>query len=79
MSSRFAKANYLAAKHLNFIRSLPFDCVKSVLFGALNNRHLKINLSLPYIEKMKEQEVEEMVFTSSTRKQQPETSEQELI
>lgn len=79
ISSRFAKANYLAPKHLNFIRSLPFDCVKSVIFGALNNRHLKLNLSLPYTERMQEKDVEEMIFTSSSRKQQPEQPEKDLL
>lgn len=79
ISSRFAKANYLAPKHLNLIRSLPYSSVKTVFFGASNNRHLKINLSLPYTERMCEQDVEELIFTSSTRKQKPEIEEQEIM
>ena len=45
------KANYQGAKHLNFVRSLPYKSLKSVIFGAKNNRHVKTNLTTCYLDK----------------------------
>ena len=73
ISTRFAKANYLPPKHLNLIRSLPYKSLKSVIFGARKNRHLKINLTLPYMEKMTKKDIEDLLYSSSTRKQEKET------
>lgn len=44
LPTHLTKINYLAGKHLNFIRSLPYKSLKSVIFEAKNNRHVKINL-----------------------------------
>ena len=73
LPTNFTKANYLGAKHLNYARSLPYECVKSVVFGAKNNRHLKTNLTICYLDRMKPEDFEELFFTSTTRKQMPET------
>lgn len=73
ISTRFAKANYLPPKHLNLIRSLPYKSIKSVIFGAKKNRHLKINLTLPYMERMTKDDIEGLFYSSSTRKQEKET------
>jgi hypothetical protein len=72
LSTFYAKANYLGAKHLNFVRSLPYACVKSAVFGARNNRHLKTNLSIAYLNKMESSDYEELFINSTKRKQIPE-------
>jgi hypothetical protein len=73
LPTQYAKANYMGAKHLNFVRSLPYSCLKSVAFGAKNNRHLKTNLTVAYLNKMEAEDYEEMFLNSATRKQVPET------
>ena len=39
---------YISGKHVNFVRSLPFDCIKSVLVGMKRNRHVKMNLQVNF-------------------------------
>lgn len=77
ISTSIAQANYLMAKHLNVMRSLPFGSVLSTVFGARNNRHLKTNLSVCYLDFVKEGDFEEsdfenMILYSTTRKQKHE-------
>lgn len=69
MSTNLTKNNYLGAKHLNFLRSFPFKSLKTNIFGAKNNRHVKTNLNVVYSEMMTKDEIEEMLFSLSTRKQ----------
>jgi len=42
---------YIAGKHMNFVRSLPFKCIKSVLVGMKRNRHVKMNLQVGHYPK----------------------------
>lgn len=46
--------NYLGAKNLNFLRSLPYKSLKTLIYSARNNRHNKINLSIGRGEYMNE-------------------------
>ncbi len=52
--------NYNGAKQLNLLRSMPFNSLKTCLFGAKNNRHLKTNLMTVYGDKLTENEVEDL-------------------
>ena len=72
LSTHLTKNNYLGAKHLNFLRSFPFKSLKTNIFGAKNNRHVKTNLNVVYSEMMIQDEIEEMLFSLSSRKQKPE-------
>lgn len=80
LPSAVTKANYVAAKHLNLVRSLPFESILTTVFGAKTNRHLKINLTTTYLDMVTQTDLEELVFSSTTRKQTPEKmmSEQEM-
>ena len=68
LPTHLTKMSYLAAKHLNFLRSLPYDSLKTVIFEAKNNRHLKINLSTIKGEFMSEIDIEEFLLNGKIRK-----------
>ena len=64
--------SYQGAKHLNYLRSLPYDSLKTVIFSSLNNRHNKTNLSVAKSEYISPEELEHYLINSTTRKQMPE-------
>lgn len=71
LPTNLTRANYLAAKHLNLLRSLPYESLKSVVFGAKNNRHVKINLSVSRCEFMTDFDIQDLILESKRRKQEP--------
>lgn len=48
------RSRYIPVKQINLLRSLPFDCIKSVVVGQKTNRHTKINIQIaqtPLVDK----------------------------
>lgn len=64
--------SYQGAKHLNYLRSLPYDCLKSIIFSSLNNRHNKTNLSVSRGDYISTDELESYLLNSTIRRQVPE-------
>ena len=73
LSSSLTKSNYMFAKHLNFIRSLPYSSILTTVFSAKVNRHLKSNLSVCYQDLISREELDIFLNETSARKQRPET------
>ncbi len=46
LSSQHFKCSSLGAKHLNFLRSVPCESIKSILIGQKTHRHVKQNLEV---------------------------------
>ena len=67
MSSVLFKANYQGPKALNFLRSLPYESLKSVIMGAKQNRHVKTNLNVSFAEPLTREEFTE-IFASGERR-----------
>ena len=53
---------------MNYLRSLPYDCLKSVIFSSLNNRHNKTNLSVCKGDYITTDELEAYLIESTIRK-----------
>lgn len=68
LSSVVFRANYQGAKLLNFVRSLPFPALKTVVMGARNNRHLKTNLTVSHLPLMQPEDYRSLLFDSDLRK-----------
>lgn len=68
LPTNLTKMNYLAAKHLNLLRSLPYESLKTIIFSARNNRHNKINLSVAKGEYMSEFEIQELILQGKRRR-----------
>ena len=73
LPTSLTKANYIPSKQLNLIRSLPYESLLSVCFGAKKNRHLKINLNTCYLDLMQQGDFDELFFNSLKREQAHET------
>lgn len=72
LPTSLAKTSYLVPKHLNLLRSLPFDSILTVVYGAKVNRHVKINLATSYAPHVPTAELNTFLRSSQTRKQEPE-------
>jgi hypothetical protein len=72
LPTSLAKTSYLVPKHLNLIRSLPFESILTVVYGARVNRHVKINLATSYAPHVPTAELDAFLRASRTRKQEPE-------
>ena len=62
---------YIAGKHVNFARSLPFDCIKSIVVGMKRNRHVKMNLQVAHYDKAETEAMDEFLVTPRVRTEEP--------
>lgn len=62
---------YIAGKHVNFARSLPFDCIKSIVVGMKRNRHVKMNLQVAHYDKAETIAMDEFLVTPRVRVEEP--------
>ena len=49
------------------MRSIPADCLRSVIVGQKRNRHTKINIQIAQIERIGEEEVIDFLTTPKKR------------
>lgn len=60
-------SKHLHVKHINLIRSLPYDAIKSVTVGMHKNRHVKLNLGIGQIPKATPENIENVLLTPRRR------------
>ncbi|KAM3131576.1 hypothetical protein pb186bvf_016360 [Paramecium bursaria] len=65
------RCQYLGAKHIQFVRSIPAEAIKTILVGQKANRHTKQNLEVIHTQPLSPDEFWELLRPSK-RKQQPE-------